>query len=175
MILTGSEIKKRLGTDIIISHFDDKRLNPNSYNLRLGSKLKIYDTALLDAKIHNEVYEIEIPKNGYTLDPNELYLASTLEHTETYNLVPKIDGRSSIGRLGLSIHITAGFGDIGFKGKWTLEMYCIKPIRIYPFMEICQISYYLPFGEITNYNGRYQNQKEIQESKYYIGEQKNEN
>lgn len=166
MILTGMEILKKLTRDIIINPFDHKKLNPNSYNLTLYPELKTYKNQIIDPK-NIETDTIEIPKYGLVLQPNKLYLGSTNEYTETYNLVPKIDGRSSIGRLGISVHITAGFGDIGFKGKWTLEISVVQPVIIYPNMEICQISYYIPYGDITNYNGRYQNQKTIQESKYF--------
>ena len=168
MILTGQEILRRWhkGNDIKIDLFDPKKLNPNSYNLTLFPELKIYTNQIIDSK-NPKTETIEIPKNGLVLQPNILYLGSTNEYTETYNLVPKIDGRSSIGRLGISVHVTAGFGDIGFKGRWTLEIFVIQPIIIYPNMEICQISYYIPYGDITNYNGRYQNQKTIQESKYF--------
>ena len=73
------------------------------------------------------------------LEPNRLYLGRTGEHTETKNLVPMLEGRSSIGRLGLFVHVTAGFGDVGFRGFWTLEIFCVQPIRIYSGLEICQI------------------------------------
>ena len=166
MILTGQEILRRFTKDILITPFDPKKLNPNSYNLTLFPELKIYTNQIIDPK-NLKTIPIEIPKHGLVLQPNILYLGSTNEYTETYNLVPKIDGRSSIGRLGISVHVTAGFGDIGFKGKWTLEIFVIQPVIIYPDMEICQISYYIPYGDITNYDGRYQNQKIIQESKYF--------
>lgn len=168
MILTGQEILRRWhkGDDIKIDPFDPKKLNPNSYNLTLFPELKIYTGEIIDSK-NIKTETIEIPKNGLVLRPNILYLGSTNEYTETYNLVPKIDGRSSIGRLGISIHITAGFGDIGFKGKWTLEISVVQSVIIFPNMEICQISYYIPYGDIRNYEGRYQNQKTIQESKYF--------
>lgn len=166
MILTGQEILRRLSKDIIINPFDLKKLNPNSYNLTLFPELKIYKGQIINPK-NLETENIDIPKHGLVLLPNKLYLGSTNEYTETYNLVPKIDGRSSIGRLGISVHITAGFGDIGFKGKWTLEISVVQPVIIYPNMEICQISYYIPYGDIRNYDGRYQNQLIIQESKLY--------
>jgi deoxycytidine triphosphate deaminase len=56
--------------------------------------------------------------------------------------VPMLEGRSSTGRLGLFIHVTAGFGDIGFAGFWTLEIFCVQPVKIYPDVEICQIYYH---------------------------------
>lgn len=166
MILTGQEILRRLSKDIIINPFDPKKINPNSYNLTLFPELKIYKGQIIDPK-NLETENIEIPKHGLVLLPNKLYLGSTNEYTETYNLIPKIDGRSSIGRLGISVHVTAGFGDVGFKGKWTLEIFVIQPVWIYPNIEICQISYYEPYGDIRNYKGRYQNQLIIQESKLY--------
>ena len=70
-----------------------------------------------------------------------------------------LNGRSSVGRLGICIHITAGFGDIGFNGTWTLEITAIKPVRVYPNIEICQVSYFTPYGESKiKYDGRYQGQ-----------------
>ena len=95
----------------------------------------------------NEVEEIIIPETGYQLKPNELYLGRTLEYTNTKKYVPMIEGRSSIGRLGIFIHITAGFGDVGFAGYWTLEIFCIKPIIIYPNVEIAQLYYHTIDGE----------------------------
>jgi dCTP deaminase len=79
-----------------------------------------------------------------------------------------LEGRSSIGRLGLFVHITAGFGDVGFKGFWTLEIFCVQPIRVYPNVEICQIFYHSLEGEHTSYtSGKYQNNKGIQASMLY--------
>lgn len=79
-----------------------------------------------------------------------------------------IEGRSSIGRMGISIHTTAGFGDIGFEGYWTLEISVIKPVIIYPFIEICQIYYCEVSGDIEKvYKGKYSNSKDIIISKIY--------
>jgi len=168
MLLTGKEIEKRIGDDIIIQSFDKKRLNPNSYNLRLREELKIYSEKIIDMKKDNQYDKITIPNDGMVLYPNNLYLGSTKEYTETYNLVPKIDGRSSIGRLGISIHATAGVGDIGFKGYWTLEISCIQPVKIYPGVEFCQIYYETVTGKIENYNSdKYQNNNGTQTSKLY--------
>ena len=76
-----------------------------------------------------------------------------------------LEGRSSIGRLGLFVHVTAGFGDVGFKGFWTLEIFCIQPVKIYPSVEICQVYYHTIEGEIKNYSSqKYQNNRGIQSS-----------
>lgn len=168
MILSGLEIKKRLGKDIIIEPFDEKFLNPNSYNLRLSNELLVYKDPILDMKTPNETEKIIIPESGFVLEPNRLYLGRTYEYTETYNLVPMLEGRSSIGRLGIFIHITAGFGDIGFCGYWTLEIFAIHPVRIYPYVAVCQIFYHTIEGEYFGYdNGKYQKNIGIQPSLLY--------
>ena len=142
MILSGKEIKKRIGKDIIINPFDEKQLNPNSYNLKLYNELVVYNESVLDMKKNNSLTKIMISEKGLILKPNILYLGRTVEYTKTNNLVPMLEGRSSIGRLGLFIHVTAGFGDVGFSGYWTLEIFCIHPVKIYPFIEVCQIYYH---------------------------------
>jgi dCTP deaminase len=165
MILSGKEIEKQLGTNIFIDPFDKSQLNPNSYNLRLGNELVVYRNKILDMKAEHRIERIAIPGSGYILKPNKLYLASTLEHTRTEGYVPMLEGRSSVGRLGLFIHVTAGFGDVGFSGFWTLEMYCIQPVKIYPNVSICQIYYHTILGEYDKYeSGKYQNNTGIQPS-----------
>jgi len=165
MILSGKEIKNRLGKDIVIEPYSEEQLNPNSYNLKLHNKLLVYEDNVLDMKKENKVKEITIPPEGLLLESNKLYLGRTVEYTETDRLVPMLEGRSSIGRLGLFVHVTAGFGDVGFKGYWTLEIFCVQPIRIYPNVEICQVYYHNIEGEYDKYtSGKYQNNKGIQPS-----------
>lgn len=165
MILTGPEIVRRLGTDIRIEPFDQTLVNPNSYNLRLNDELVVYNDGTLDMKRASETQTLKIPPEGIVIEPGKLYLGRTVEYTETFNLVPMLEGRSSIGRLGLFVHVTAGFGDVGFRGYWTLEISAIQPIRIYPFVAICQIFYHTIEGEILEYkSGKYQNNKGIQPS-----------
>ena len=168
MILSGKEIKKRLNSDIKITPFNDSQLNPNSYNLKLHEQLLTYDSYILDMKHPNMATPLIIPKEGLVLKPNTLYLGRTVEYTETDNLVPMLEGRSSIGRLGLFVHITAGFGDVGFKGFWTLEIFCVQPIKIYPNIEICQIFYHTIEGEFSKYvSNKYQHNTGIQASMMY--------
>lgn len=168
MILSGKEIQNRLGKDIQIEPFDPRLLNPNSYNLRLHNELLVYEKVELDMKKPNPVMQIEIPEEGLLLETNKLYLGRTVEFTKTNNLVPMLEGRSSIGRLGLFIHVTAGFGDVGFAGFWTLEIFCVQPIRIYPGVEICQIYYHAIEGDFDEYqSGKYQNNTGIQPSLLY--------
>ena len=169
MILSGLEILKQVqNNNIKIEPFDERYINPNSYNLRLHNELAIYTDEILDMKKPLNTKTITIPGEGLILEPGKLYLGRTLEKTSTTKYVPMLEGRSSVGRLGLYIHVTAGFGDIGFSGYWTLEIQCIQPIRIYPFVEICQIYYHTIDGEFSEYNsGKYQNNTGIQPSLFY--------
>ena len=168
MILSGSEIQNRLGSDIVIDPFTESQLNPNSYNLRLHHELLVYEEIVLDMRKPNRFRRMEIPSEGLELEPKQLYLGRTMERTETHNLVPMLEGRSSIGRLGLFVHVTAGFGDVGFCGFWTLEMYAVQPIRVYPGVEICQIFYHTLEGDIREYQSKkYQHNTDIQPSLLY--------
>lgn len=160
-VLSGPEIRRQMDLGkIVIEPFDPEIniINPNSVNLRIGNKLLTYKRHVLDMAIDNPHTVREIPEDGIELRPGTLYLATTMERTITHGLQPKIDGRSSVGRLGLTVHITAGFGDCSFDGEWTLELSCVQPIIIYPFTPICQISYNTIHGDLQHYNGRYQNQ-----------------
>jgi dCTP deaminase len=168
MILSGEEIRQQLGTKIIIDPFREAQLNPNSYNLTLHSELLTYEEVVLDMRQPNRVRRLTIPPEGLTLNPSQLYLGRTVERTETYDLVPMIEGRSSVGRLGLFVHVTAGFGDVGFCGYWTLEMFAVQPVRIYPHVEICQIFYHQLHGAYRPYaSSKYQHNRDIQPSLLY--------
>ncbi len=175
MILSGKEILKRKDQDIIIEPFNENQINPNSYNLRLHNELMVYKNKHLDMKEDNSAKKIIIPEDGLLLESKKLYLGRTLEYTETHNLVPMLEGRSSVGRLGLFVHVTAGFGDVGFKGYWTLEIFCVQPIKIYPSVEICQIFYHSVEGDVDPYkSGKYQSNKDIQTSMLYKDFKKDE-
>jgi len=168
MILSGIEIEKRLDKDIIIDPFYKKQLNPNSYNLKLHNKLLVYEDEVFDMKKPLNTKKVIIPKEGLILKPNKLYLGRTEEYTKTKSLVPMLEGRSSVGRLGLFVHITAGFGDVGFEGYWTLEIFCVQPVKVYPGVEICQIYYHSLNGDYETYvSNKYQKNKNIQPSMIY--------
>ncbi|MGI6454891.1 MAG: dCTP deaminase [bacterium] len=168
MILSGREIQRRMGKEIIIDPFNEKQLNPNSYNLRLHHELLVYDNKILDMKKPNPYQIITIPQEGMVMETGKLYLGRTMEYTKTEKCVPMLEGRSSVGRLGLFVHVTAGFGDIGFSGYWTLEMFCVQPIRIYPGVEICQIYYHQIEGDYDPYvSKKYQFNQGIQPSLLY--------
>jgi dCTP deaminase len=168
MILSGEQIRSRIGDSIRIEPFCEDNLNPNSYNLTLHDELLIYEEVVLDMRQVNRVRRIQIPEDGIVLSPNQLYLGRTVERTETHQLVPMVEGRSSIGRLGLFVHVTAGFGDVGFCGYWTLEMFAVQPVRIYPGVSICQMFYHEIAGDIEEYaSEKYQHNHDIQPSLLY--------
>lgn len=173
-MLTGHEILRQIKkNNITIEPFDIKQLNPNSYNVRLGHKLKVYDKgAILDPKTQNNYFkEVIIPEEGFILLPNTLYLGSTKETIGSDKFISAIDGRSSIGRLGMQIHLTAGFGDIGFHGTYTLEIAVVQPVRIYPGYPIAQVYFEKPDGKVDFlYSGRYQGQIQPTESRSSIDE-----
>lgn len=231
-MLSGLEIKRQIELgNIKIEPFNEKQLNPNSYNIKLGKHLKIYETTkygpeyisqlvtekleplwnefnlqygdlsnqelydasyngvrddfikqledkrslytkeiirqiALDPKKDNKVIDIEIPEEGFILMPGILYLGTTEEYTETYGFIPNIDGRSTTGRLGIEIHRTAGFGDNGFCGKWTLEITVTHPVIVYAGMEIGQLYYEVIDGDDSmKYHGKYQNQNDVEQAR----------
>ena len=147
MILSGQQIESRIDDDIVIDPYNPNQLNSNSVNLTLHDELMTYEEVVLDMRKANRVRRIPIPQDGYVLKPNQLYLARTVERTETHNLVPMLEGRSSVARLGLFINATGGFGDVGFCGYWTLQMFAVQPLRIYPGIPICQIFYHEIIGD----------------------------
>ena len=116
-MLTGAEIIRLHKEGIIqISDFDESRVNPNSYNLRLSNEMIVYDVSrddvfnnYIDTKKDNPTKKFIIPESGIILMPNVLYLGSTIEKTYVGDLIPCISGRSSVARCGIEIHRTAGF------------------------------------------------------------------
>ena len=149
MILTDLRILEEMkkGT-IVIEPFDRKHLGSNSYDVHLGRDLATYKNDILDAKEHNQVDHFEIPDDGLILLPHRLYLGVTQEYTETHAHVPFLEGKSSIGRLGIDIHATAGKGDVGFCNTWTLEISVKQPVRVYHGMPIGQLIYFEISGAI---------------------------
>src|ERR1700712_5527092 len=156
MILSDTRILEEIEKKtIIIEPYDREKLGSNSYDVHLGKYLAVYKDEILDAKKHNEIEHFEIPADGYVLQPGQLYLGVTLEYTETHAHVPFLEGKSSTGRLGIDIHATAGKGDVGFCGNWTLEISGKLPVRIYKGMPIGQLIYFPVDGEIEiSYNNK---------------------
>lgn len=168
MILTGASIQENVELGkIMIDPFDLQQVNPNSYNFRLGNKIKIYKDYILDAKQKNPVATIYIPKEGLLLQPGRLYLGHTKEVMGSTHYVPIIHGRSSIGRLGLFVHITSDLIDIGSINQWTLQLHAVHPIKIYAGMHIGQVTFWKPEGVVNLYKGKYQGSRGPVESHSY--------
>lgn len=156
MILTSEAIRRSVAAGSITIHpFDEASLNPNSYNYRLGRFLKLSPAGALDPVSPTDWPEVEIPDEGVILDPGRLYLGHTLERIGSRSFVTSLIGRSSLGRLGLFLQISADLGHQGAIHSWTLELTAIQPIRIYAGMRIGQVSFWVPTGETTEYRGRY--------------------
>lgn len=156
MILSDARILEEIekGT-IVVSPYDRACLGSNSYDVHLGKYLAIYKDEVLDAKMHNTIEHFEIPEEGFVLQPDMFYLGVTEEYTESHAHVPFLEGKSSTGRLGIDIHATAGKGDVGFCGNWTLEISVKKPVRVYAGMPIGQLIYFPVDGEIlVPYNSK---------------------
>ncbi|MEY3436130.1 MAG: dCTP deaminase [Sphingobacteriales bacterium] len=154
MILSDKRILEEMdkGT-ILIKPFHREALGSNSYDVHLGKWLATYKNHILDAKTHNQIEHFEIPDDGFVLYPHIFYLGVTLEYTETHAHVPFLEGKSSTGRLGIDIHATAGKGDVGFCGNWTLEISVKQPVKVYAGMPIGQLIYFPVEGDIeVKYN-----------------------
>lgn len=168
MILTGPEITAAaLDGRVQINPFTADQVNPNSYNVRLGPTLLVYACEVIDAHRPNPTYEITIGSDGLVLQPGELYLGHTLEEVGSDTYVPLLFGRSSVGRLGLFVEITAPIGDLGFHGQWTLMLSPIQPLRVYAGMKIGQIMFFVSTGTRNLYTGKYQASTGPQASRYW--------
>jgi len=154
MILSDTRILEEMEKGTIkVAPYNRECLGSNSYDVHLGQWLATYREHILDAKKHNEIETFAIPEEGFVLYPHIFYLGVTQEYTETHAHVPFLEGKSSTGRLGIDIHATAGKGDVGFCGNWTLEISVKQPVRIYKFMPIGQLIYFPVDGEIeVKYN-----------------------
>jgi len=191
MILTRSKIIEEMGKGNIFYSKDIAKatIGPNSIDVTLANTLKTYrecvitnDKAgnkvllplsnkdiMLDIKKEKKVYEYKIPKEGIVLSPEILYLGGTNEAIGSDIYVPMYEGRSSMARLGIQSHISAGFGDLGFKSNWTLEIKVAHYTKIYPNIRIGQVYFIKPYGDIKNtYKGKYTKNNIACESKSYL-------
>lgn len=176
MILTGPKIESELKAGRIrIDGCDPKLIGPNSVDLRLHSELRRYEVPSrvhnvpLDMRKDNPTEVVAFPKSGLTLRPGILYLGRTIETVGSDHYVPIVEGRSSVGRLGIRVHQTAGFCDTGFHGTITLEIDVLHSVIVYPDTPICQAYFLKPDGPIRLYKGRYQNQVEATPSRLWKG------
>lgn len=157
MILSGKQIMlEREAGRIVIDPFDETAVNPNSYNFTLSDRLVVYPDAVLDASVPNRTEELPIPPDGFTLKANRLYLAATREVMGSEHYAPTFAARSSVARLGLFINLSAPLGDIGFIGRWTLQLYPTHDVIVYTGMQIGQMMWWKTLGDVALYNGKYQ-------------------
>ena len=160
MILTDKQILEEIEKGTIkLEPFNRECLGTNSYDVHLGKYLATYKDRIIDARKHNEIEHFEIPEEGFLLQPNTLYLGVTEEYTETLAHVPFLEGKSSVGRLGIDIHATAGKGDVGSCNTWTLEISVTQPVIVYAGMPIGQLIYFVVNGEIENMYNKKPNAK----------------
>lgn len=152
MILTGNSIVRehRRGR-IIIDPFHHRHVNPNSYNFHLHHKILTRSTG-------KDKWKMQIiTDGGIVLSPGKLYLAATAEVIGSDDYVVTLLGKSSIGRLGIFLNITADLGHLGCCSRWTLEVTVIQPVRVYAGMCIGQVAFWQAKSarSATKYSGRY--------------------
>ena len=184
MILADHTIEHLVETDhLIIKPFLKECLQPASLDVHLYNEFRVFrnhSLAFIDTAMKNETLTELIccgPGEPFMLHPGEFALGSTIEYVEMPNdLVSRLEGKSSLGRLGLLIHSTAGFVDPGFKGQITLELSNVAnlPIALHPGMEIGQLSFLWlnaaarnPYGS-EGLNSKYQNQRGPTASLYHL-------
>ncbi len=170
-----------------ITPFTPEHVGPNSYDVRLGDRLLTYqgigeyseNYVVLDCRKDNPTVEHIIPDEGIVLEPGRLYLGSTVERTWCAGLTPWCDGRSSVGRLGMQIHMTAGRGDDGFGGHveggcaWTLEIAVVHPLRVYANMRVGQLTFFTLQGKRQAYTGKYTQQTNPTASRLWMDDKEN--
>ena len=171
-LLTGPEIEILVDESrITIDPFIRSHCGPNSVDLRLAHDLRIYtlEQGFLDADIDNPTKSVELEEDGtYLLLPGQLYLGRTIERIGSDYYVPIVEGRSSLGRLGCQVHMTAGVGDLGFHGTITLEIAVMHPLRIKPGTRICQALWQTIIGTPRLYKGWYQGQFDATASRAHL-------
>ncbi|MFK0074664.1 dCTP deaminase [Arthrobacter woluwensis] len=154
MILTADEIRTHVADGTItITPFDAAMLNPNSYNYHLGPTLRVYPQGAHDSLHPPATEETEIPPAGLVLQPGRLYIGNTVECIGSSSFVPSLIGRSSLGRLGMYLQLSADLGNLGASHQWTLEITVVQPLRVYPGMVCGQVSFWVASGEVSLYGG----------------------
>lgn len=170
MILSGLKIKEEINKGLInIEPFNENLLNPNSYNYRLSDELLEITDIVIDPKKESKYKTIKLTEEGYLLKPNHLYLGSTVESIGSSKYVTQLIGRSSTGRLGLFLQVTAPLGHVGCQHCWTLELKTVQPLRVYPNMKIGQVTFWKLVGPITQTyeTGKYNHYLKPHVSMYY--------
>ena len=150
--------------EIKISPMHPDAVGSNSVDLHLGRHLAVYNHLALQREFgcldtrqqggEEVVRRFEIPSDGFVFLPGELYLGATVEWTRSGPYLPMIEGTSSAGRLGLSVHSTAGVGDVGFIGHFTLELSVVRPLRVYGGEPVAQVLFHTVEGRVDVPYGR---------------------
>ncbi len=167
--LTGSEIIARVKSKhITIDPFDERQVNPNSYNYRLSPKIRRLKNSIIDLSEPDDFEDIEIPDSGLILSPNECYLGATQEVFGSDYFASLVTGRSSVGRKFVTNHVTAGLIDQGFFGQITLEITVQRPTRVYSGFLFGQIFWFTVVGEPRLYTGKYVDQRNPTASMAYL-------
>ncbi len=136
---------------------------------RHGLLLRGHEAVVIDSRRPPKTVEVPLQDcGGWILEPGVLYLGQTAEWTESLGVVPYIDGRSSLGRLGVFCHATAGRGDDGFRGRFTLEISVVERVLIFPFDRWFQITYQRVEGARRPYEGRYQDDEGPEPSRAFV-------
>ena len=168
MILTGPEIaRERDRRRLVLDPFDPVQVQPNSYNLALGPTLAYYTGTVLDTRRENPYTVVAIPGEGFVLEPDRIYLGSSVEILGSDHLVPVIRSRSGAARLGLFVHVTADLIDIGSIGQSTFQLHAVQPVRVHAGDRLAQVTFWRPQGEITLYEGKYQGSRGPQPSQIH--------
>jgi dCTP deaminase len=156
VILTGPQIaKEHAAGRIRIDPFNKTQLNPNSYNYRLGPSLRTHRGEVVEALGRHVLDEIHIPDEGIVLKPGRVYLGTTVEAIGSEHFVPSLIGRSSLGRLGVFLQLSADLGNLGALHRWTLEIVVVQPVRLYSGMIVGQVSFWTPAGDRRLYDGHF--------------------
>jgi dCTP deaminase len=190
VILSDKSIREELAAGrIVIEPLDESAIQPSSVDLHVDRYFRVFrndTTPFIDPKEAQEdlteLVEV-VEERAFILHPGEFVLGSTLEHVALPDdIVARLEGKSSLGRLGLLIHSTAGFVDCGWNGHLTLELSNVAnlPIAIYPGMKIGQISFLRmtspaenPYGSATT-GSKYQGQRGPTPSRYYLNFRENQ-
>jgi dCTP deaminase len=152
-ILTGPEIsEQRARGRLSIDPFDPKQIKPCSYTYRLGPQLGVPE---LDADNKVSFTTIDIPPEGYVLEPGRMYLGHTFEVLGSSDFAMSLVGRNSLGRMGLFLQVSANLIHVGARHQITLELVAAMPIRLYAGMEVGEISFWTAQGDIKPYSGGY--------------------
>jgi dCTP deaminase len=168
MILSGKAIHAAIEKgDIVVDPYVVERINPNSIDVTLGSNILIYSDEIIDQAIPSNTVEKNINVGGYTLNSGEFALGATCERVGSNKYVPILHGKSGLARAGLFVHVTADLIDIGSIGNITLQLLASVGVKLYAGMPIGQVSFWVPHGSVSLYDGKYQGSVGPQPSKLY--------